>query len=75
MNFYWTFTELIFEFILMNFNELFMNFEMYCIDFMYWLLLCTVLIFAMNFDWFIDLMILKDLINFIDLYCIVILLH
>ena len=45
---------------------------MYCIDFMSWLLLCTVLIFAMNFDWFNDL---KDLINFIDLYCIVILLH
>ena len=47
-----------------------------CIDFMYWLLLCTVLIFAMNFDWFIDWFNdLKDLINFIDLYCIVILLH
>ena len=64
----------------MNFNELFMNFrnvfEMYYIDFMYCLLLCTVLIFAMNFDWFIDRFNdVKDLINFIDLYCIVILLH
>ena len=64
----------------MNFNELFMNFEMYlkcivlilCIDYsyvLYWF-------FAMNFDWFIDWFNdLKDLINFIDLYCIVILLH
>ena len=38
---------------------------MYCIDFCYEFLI----------DLSIDLVILKDLINFIDLYCIVILLH
>ena len=79
-HFWWTFIALNFEFILMNFNELFMNFEMYLMNFEMFIeclwLLCTVLIFAMNFDWFIDWFNdLKDLINFIDLYCIVILLH
>ena len=38
---------------------------MYCIDFCYEFLI----------DLLIDLVILKDLINLIDLYCIVILLH
>ena len=38
---------------------------MYGIDFLPWILI----------DLLIDLVILKDLINFIDLYCIVILLH
>ena len=88
-HFWWTFIALNFEFILMNFNELlwilkcllnvFDYYVLYwfCHEFwnVYWMSL-NVLIFAMNFNWFTDWFNdLKDLINFIGLYCIVILLH
>ena len=65
----------------MNFKWTFMNFEMYLMNFwnVYWMSLITMycIDFCYEFliDLSIDLVILKDLINFIDLYCIVILLH
>ena len=50
---------------------------MYCTDFYIFIITMYCIDFCYEFwiDLLIDLVILKDLINFIGLYCIVILLH